>query len=119
MELDCLPIFEKYFTYRRVISTASIAKKPKNSNPELGTTFNTAFAQSVNTTMELDCLPIFEKYFTYRRVISPASIAKKPKNSNLEFGTKLLIQHLPSRSTPQWNWIASLYSKNILFIDGS
>ena len=74
MELEYLTIFRKYFTYRRVISPASIAKKPKNSNPEFGTTFNTEFAQSIDTTMELDCLPIFEKYFTYRRVISTASI---------------------------------------------
>ncbi|KAK2712060.1 hypothetical protein QYM36_010925 [Artemia franciscana] len=118
MELDCLPIFERYFTYRRVISPDSIAKKPKNSNPEFGTTFNTAFAQSVDTTMELDCLPIFERYFTYRRVISPASIAKKPKIA-IQNLVQLLKQNLPSRSTPQWNWIASLYSKNILLIDGS
>ena len=68
--------------------------------------------------MELDYLPIFEKYFTYRRVISPASIAKKPKIA-IQNLVQLLKQNLPSRSTPQWNWIASLYSKDILLIDGS
>ena len=76
MELECRTRFRKYFTYRRVISkTASIAKKPKNSNLEFGTTFNTEFAQSIDTIMQLYCLPIFEKYFTYRRVTSTASIS--------------------------------------------
>ena len=76
MELDSLPIFEKYFIYRRVISPTSIAKKPKNSNLEFGTTFNTEFAQSIDTTMELECLAIFSKYFTYRQFISTGSITK-------------------------------------------
>ena len=60
MELDYLPIFEKYFTYRRVISPASIAK---NSNPEFGTTFNTEFAPVDRHYNGTGLPPYFRKIF--------------------------------------------------------